>query len=120
MSCTRPLLYRASLPGIALAILMAVALAVGAGVPHVFASDIGEIDASSQETPPAQEEGGDPEANLPFLFAVFIITWAVLFAFVFMMSRRQSALQREIEALRAALLARDNRSVESREGAEEP
>lgn len=53
----------------------------------------------------AQQAADDrePEANLPYLFAVFIITWAVLFGYVFYLSRRQRAMQREIEALRAVL-----------------
>jgi CcmD family protein len=121
MSCTKPLLYRASILGIAVAVLTAGAVATGMGVPRAFASEVsGGVDVQEVASAETQEEDGDPEANLPFLFAVFIITWAVLFAFVFVMSRRQSALQREIEALRSALLAKDNRSVESGEGAEQP
>lgn len=46
---------------------------------------------------------GEPEANLPFLFAVFAITWAAFFAYAFFMSRRERDLRREIEALRREL-----------------
>ena len=47
-----------------------------------------------------------PEANLPYLFAVFIITWAGFFAYVFFASRRQRQMEREIEALKATLRER--------------
>jgi CcmD family protein len=114
----------------ALAVLVAMAVAAGAGVPQTSASEV-RGGADTQEAPPAQEQdngdaedteegSGDPEANLPFLFAVFIITWAVLFGFVFVMSRRQSALQREIETLRAALLERKPRNAARGEGDEGP
>lgn len=46
---------------------------------------------------------GDPEGNLPYLFAVFIITWALFFGYVFYMTLKQRRMQAEIEALSAAL-----------------
>ena len=58
---------------------------------------------------PAQQ-GRDPEANLPFLFAVFIITWAAFFVYVFYMSRRQREMQNEIDALKRALQEREGKS----------
>ena len=60
----------------------------------------------------AAQEGGGPEANLPFLFAVYIITWAAFFAYVFYVSRRQRELQNEIRDLRRALEERDRRDSE--------
>ena len=60
---------------------------------------------------PAQQ-GRDPEANLPFLFAVFIITWAAFFVYVFYVSRKQREMQREIEALKRALEERDRQASE--------
>ena len=57
----------------------------------------------------------EPEANLPFLFAVFIITWAAFFAYVFYVSRRQREMQSEIEALKQALDERDRRAAEQEE-----
>ena len=54
---------------------------------------------------PAQQQRG--EAELPWLFAVYAITWAAFFAYVFVMSRRQREMQREIDALRRALQAKD-------------
>ena len=56
---------------------------------------------------PAAQEGTGPEANLPFLFAVYIITWAAFFGYVFYESRRRREMQGEIDALKRALEARD-------------
>ena len=53
----------------------------------------------------AQQQRGD--AELPWLFAVYTITWAAFFAYVFIMSRRQREMQREIDALKRALQAKD-------------
>lgn len=49
----------------------------------------------------AQTNG--PESNLSFLFAVFAVTWAAFFAYVFYMAYRGRELRREVEALRQAL-----------------
>ncbi|MBM3944398.1 MAG: CcmD family protein [SAR202 cluster bacterium] len=92
------------------ATLAAVVLVVVLAAYGVFAG----VASASVERPqavagqvivPQAEEGQarEPEANLPYLFAVFIITWALMFGYVFYMSRRQQSLQREIELLRAAL-----------------
>ena len=45
----------------------------------------------------------DPGPNLGYLFAVYMVTWAAFFVYVFMMSRRQRAMRDEIEALRATI-----------------
>ena len=45
----------------------------------------------------------DPGPNLGYLFAVFMVTWAAFFVYVFMTSRRHRAMRAEIEALRVAL-----------------
>ncbi len=63
----------------------------------------------TQAASPAQE-GSSPEANLPFLFAVYIITWAAFFAYVFYVSRRQRELRNEIQDLKRALEERDKRT----------
>ena len=46
---------------------------------------------------------GEPDANLPFLFAVFIITWGLFFAYVIYMTLKQRRMQAEIDALSAAM-----------------
>ena len=63
------------------------------------------------ELPPAQT-GDGPEANLPYLFAVYIVTWAAFFGYVFYVSRRQREMQREIDALKYALEERDRQEAE--------
>ena len=71
----------------------------------IWWSVLGGVEAVS----PAQQ-GSDPEANLPFLFAVFIITWAAFFVYMFYVSRRQREMQGEIEALKRALEERERQS----------
>ena len=55
-----------------------------------------------------EHEGGKLETNLGFLFAVFAITWAGFFAYIFFLSRKQRVLQREIALLRASLDERED------------
>ena len=45
-------------------------------------------------------ESGRLETNLGFLFAIYMVTWAAFFAYVFVMSRRQQDLQRQIGQLK--------------------
>lgn len=52
----------------------------------------------------AQQQRG--ESELPWLFAVYAITWAAFFGYVFVMSRKQREMQREIDTLKRALDAR--------------
>ena len=75
-----------------------------------FASegDDGTLPAQSGVSAQQQEDdGSDPEANLPFLFAVYMITWAGYFAYAFLMSRRQREMQRELDALKAAIAEKE-------------
>ena len=44
-----------------------------------------------------------PSENLPYLFAVYSVTWVLFFAYVFYVSRRQRELEREIRELRSAI-----------------
>ena len=41
-----------------------------------------------------------PMENFGYLFAAFAIIWAVVFSYVFALSRRQRQLQREIDFLK--------------------
>ena len=55
-------------------------------------------------TPKAQEvKASHPEANLPYLFAVYILTWAGFFGYIFLMARRQKEMRRDIETLKTML-----------------
>jgi CcmD family protein len=51
--------------------------------------------------------GSDPEANLPYLYAVYTVTWVAFFAYVFYLSQKQRDMRREVEELRRALAERD-------------
>ena len=68
----------------------AIALASAGGPPEVAA----EI---------AAQENTNTETNLDFLFAIYIVTWAGFFAYVFVVSRRQRTMEREIKDLRQLL-----------------
>ena len=57
-----------------------------------------------------------PSSNLPYLFAVFIVTWAGLFGYAFMMTQRRREMQREIEALRATLSDKGRLSKQREQG----
>lgn len=48
-------------------------------------------------------DGFDREGNLPFLFAVYIVTWATFFGYAFYMNRRQRELRAEMEELKRTL-----------------
>ena len=53
------------------------------------------------------------EANLPFLFAVYAITWAGFFAYLFFISRRQRELRNELESLKLERLAEPENQSDS-------
>ena len=55
---------------------------------------------------PAQE-GSNPEAYLPYLFAAFALTWLAFFAYLVFIARKERALRREVEALRQAIEVRE-------------
>ena len=83
------------------------------GSVHASGDRPGGLESNPPSLPLQQEaEDSDPEANLPYMFAVFIITWAVFFGYVFVMSRRQRDLQRELSALRMALAEKERHSEE--------
>ena len=69
---------------------------------HAY-SGSGPVGTSATQLSTQENGDSDPEANLPALFAVYIITWAGFFGFVFVMSRRQREMRREIDALKTAL-----------------
>ncbi len=49
------------------------------------------------------------EDYLPFLFAVFAVTWLAFFVYAFFMSRKQADLKREIDALKQSLEANEGK-----------
>lgn len=99
----------------ALIVMAAIVMASLLGVSQAFASDelTGPTASEVSATPQQQAERRDPEANLPFLFAVFFITWAAFFGYIFVMSRRQREMQREIEALKRLLSDDKHRTASS-------
>lgn len=47
-----------------------------------------------------QATSGNPNQNLNFLFAGFVVVWVLLLSYVFSLVRRQKRLEAEIEMLR--------------------
>ena len=111
MNCTRTLRNQAIGRRIALALLIAVITLTVSDISTTYASNDrpGEQSLYAPMPPEQQEiEGRSPEAQLPFLFAVFFLTWAVFFAYAFVLSRRQREMLREIEALKRALIEKED------------
>ena len=72
---------------------------------HAAATD--DVVPAVSQGPSAQESGSDPEAYLPYLFAVYAITWGAFFGYIFIMSRKQREMRREIDVLKQALAERE-------------
>ena len=85
--------------------LLLILLAAGALTQSEYAGAYEAATALSADSTAQQQARG--EAELPWLFAVYIITWAAFFGYVFVMSRRQREMRAEIEALKRALAERD-------------
>ena len=115
MSYTRKFPTDSIRRGMAVIVMAAIIMASASGVSQALASDeLTDVAASVvSATPQQQAERSDPEANLPFLFAVFFITWAAFFGYVFVMSRRQKEMQREIEALKRLISDNERRTASS-------
>ena len=88
-------------------VLLGLVLAALLATP-VFA-DSGIVEYAVSAATYAQASDSDPEANLPYLFAVYILTWAGFFGYAFYMSRRQRDMRRDIDALRQALRDREDK-----------
>lgn len=76
------------------------------GSSHISPSDV-DSDSSPLQVVQLEVEkknNADPDSNLTYLFAVFFITWAGFFGYVFVMSRRQKEMRQEIDALKMALV----------------
>ncbi len=82
------------------------------GIGEAYASS-GPASAAQTATAIAAQQSEGSSSELPWLFAVFIVTWAAFFAYIFYLSRRQREMRREIDALRRALADRERRAAQS-------
>lgn len=112
MSFTRALHNPALRRAMPLVVAIAIAVAALAVAPAEAATTPAPSPIQISQVAP-QQQPSQPEANLPFLFAVFFITWAAFFAYIFVMSRRQREMQREIDILRQTLEEREHQAVEA-------
>ena len=87
---------------VAVAALLLLLLAIAPAAGPAMAA--GEPRAAAQSTL-APQVSEDADSNLGYLFAVYMVTWAGFFGYVFMTSRRQRVLGREIEYLKKLLNA---------------
>lgn len=94
---------------IALAALIALCAAVAWQVDgaYAIAADGAGVIVAADESPRLPQQQLRGEAELPWLFAVYAITWAAFFGYVFVMSRRQREMRAEIAALKRALAERE-------------
>ena len=121
MNCTRQLANSIRARGIVLLLVATSAAAITASIDTAHASaDRFEAEVTEAQPIPPQQDGGelDGESELPWLFAVFAITWAAFFAYVFVMGRRQRELQREIDALKRAMDERERERPQAERGAQ--
>ncbi len=86
---------------------VAAALLLCTFASHAFAGHAAAYDGATGPTAtapsPQEAADSDPEAYLPYLFAVYAVTWAAFFGYIFLISRKQREMQQELTALRAAL-----------------
>ena len=97
------------------ALALVIAVVAAFGVDSAYGFHVAEDPVTLDGDIVAEEHGDDPESNLPFLFAVFFITWAAFFAYVFVMSRRQREMRREIEVLKRVLAEKEERAAQAAE-----
>ena len=116
MSCTEVSPRVGLVVRIALVVALSALMASYAGAGEVNASGEQAEEATAQPGMPQQSDEMDGESELPWLFAVFAITWAAFFAYVFVMSRRQREMQREIDHLKRSLEDATGNPRHSREG----
>lgn len=81
------------------AILAALLLVLIPATTVVFASS----DPVATAAALSAQENTNPNTNLGYLFAIYIITWAGFFAYIFIVSQRQRVLERQIDDLKKLL-----------------
>ena len=114
MSFTNVLHNRITLFGIFLALAaFTVVTVITLGTDGALAAEQASEFSQAQPEVLPQAQRSDPEANLPFLFAVYIITWAAFFVYIFYVSRKQREMRREIDALQRALTERERRESQA-------
>ena len=87
--------------GLILRFLIVVLILWAIVLPSTTMASMARQDTQIQASTTVATSG--PEANLPYLFAAYTITWIAFFTYLYYLSQRQQNLRREIEDLRLAL-----------------
>ena len=98
---------RSSFFAVVLALTTVIVLVAYSGPAEAAEGVRAETGEQAALPPPQAGDDLGGESELPWLFAVFFITWAAFFGYAFVMSRRQREMRREIDALRRALAHRE-------------
>ena len=119
MKYTSALLDFFKLKGIvAVALALMVGTIMSLSLPAYASPNQPETPAGEVQIAPQSDEDGDSE--LPWLFAVFAVTWAAFFGYTFVMSRRQRDMRREIDVLRKTLEEREREIVSAESETDAP
>ena len=108
--------FRRGLLLIAIVVALAAAAPFSAAHAQISPQALYVLGGESAPAPQPQDQEFEGESELPWLFAVFFVTWATFFAYVFIMSRRQREMQRELDALKQALSRREDEARSAAEG----
>ena len=101
-----------------LLLLVAVATVSTAASAAYASNGLPGIESDTSLPPQEEDENGEGDSELPWLFAVFFITWAAFFGYMFVMSLRQREMRREIDALRMVLRERERQEIEATSSSE--
>ena len=106
---------RSSLLAIILTLATVIVMVAQTAPAEAAESTSTEVGKHAVLPPPQVDDDMEGESELPWLFAVFFVTWAAFFGYVFVMSRRQREMRREIDALRGVLARRERDEGEAGE-----
>ena len=85
-------------------VALAVGMLVGIAYSHHVYASTSEVEVAVPIAYYQQGvEGSGDQTNLGYLFAVYMVVWAVFFGYVGFMTRRQKEIRREINFLKARL-----------------
>ncbi len=109
MSFTAALIRKASLWAAGLVLVGVISGVTYEETVVGYDAGVSTQDSLAYARPATQQQRG--ESGLPWLFAVYIVTWAAFFGYAFVLSRRQREMRSEIEALQRVLSERKHQAI---------